>query len=66
MPKVSSNTRTHTHPAQGYDCVCVFVCRSPAVECCADVATRNEGLELNLEGERKRRRVGVIRVKLGD
>lgn len=34
----------------------LFVCalyslygRSPAVECCADVATRNEGLWLNLE-----------------
>lgn len=38
----------------------VCVSRSPAVECCANVATRNEGLELNLDGKRKRR-MGVIR-----
>lgn len=44
-------THTHTH-------TCLCVCMSPAVESCADVATRNEGLWLNLELKRKRRREG--------
>ena len=46
--------------------VCVFVSGSPAVECCADVATRNEGLELNLEGEEEEQEEEVIRGQRGD
>jgi len=40
--------------------------RSPAVKCCGDAMTRNDGLQLNLEGERKTRRVGVIKEQCGE
>lgn len=53
MSKVSAHVRIRTRTRS----TAVCVSGSPAVECSADVTTRNEGLRLNLEGEKQRRRV---------
>lgn len=75
MPKAYTHTHTkHTHTkhtlstmSMAVVCLCMCKRETAAVEDCADVATRNEGLQLNLEKGRKRREGRrVIREQCGD